>query len=272
MKNNQQYSKVSVVMSVFNGERHLRESIESILNQTFSGFEFIVIDDGSTDKTPEILKEYAKKDSRVKAIANKENIGLTKSLNKGIKAAKGEYIARMDANDISVPERLEKQASFMESHPEIGLVGAYAQFIDEKGNYLNRINQPKKLINPRQLFFDSQICHSSIMVRKDILEKIGGYDEKFLYSQDCDLVLRIARISKIAAIPEILILWRNQKNSISTKKKWSQVKFETLACIKAISYNLYPKYYYLFFPIFFLKIFIPSFFKKFLRKTILKLI
>jgi len=267
-----QYPKVSVIMSVYNGERHLPESIESILNQTFKDFEFVIIDDGSTDKAPEILKEYAKKDKRVKIITNKENIGLTKSLNKGIKIAKGEYIARIDANDISLPERLEKQLDFMENHPEVGLVSAYTQFIDEGGKLLSQINQPKETITPRRLFFDSQITHSSMMIKKGTLDKVGGYDERFFYSQDCDLAFRIIKLAKIGAIPEILVLWRSQKGSISTKKRWSQVKFEVIACSKAINSNLYPAYYYLFLPLFLIKPFIPLSFKNFLRKTLLKII
>jgi GT2 family glycosyltransferase len=111
-----------------------------------------------------------------------------------------------------------------------------------------------------------------MMIRKNILDEIGSYDERFFYSQDADLAFRIIKVSKIATIPEVLILWRSQKKSISAKKRWSQIKFEMLACIKAIGSNLYPRYYYLFFPMFFIKIFIPSFFKKFLRKTILKMI
>lgn len=266
MENNN--PKISVIMSVYNGEKYLREAIESILNQTFTDFEFLIVNDGSTDKTSEILKEYSQRDNKIKIINNSENIGLTRSLNKAIKLSKGKYIARIDANDISLPKRLEAQFNFMEKNPHVGLVSSYTQFIDEEDNPLDRINRPAIEMNPRRLFFDSQICHSSIMIRKKILDRIGNYDEKFLYSQDSDLTFRIFRIAKIAVVPEVLILWREQKSSISTKKRLAQIKYGSTARARAIHSNLYPKYYYLFLPLFFIKPFIPAFIKRFLRKIL----
>src|SRR3989337_2996755 len=123
-------SKVSVIMSVYNGERHLRESVDSILNQTFQDFEFIIINDGSKDQSKYILESY--KDERIKLIHNK-NMGLTKSLNIGISIAKGKYIARQDADDISEPERLKTQYDFMEANPGLGLIGSQFEVIKENG-------------------------------------------------------------------------------------------------------------------------------------------
>jgi len=114
--------KISVIMSVYNGEKYLREAIESILNQTFRDFEFIIINDGSTDKTSEILSSY--NDPRIVIINNKRNIGLTKSLNKGLKMVKGEYIARQDADDVSLPERLERMVNFLDMNRDVGLLGS----------------------------------------------------------------------------------------------------------------------------------------------------
>jgi len=113
--------KVTVLMPVYNGEKYLNEAIDSILGQTFKDFKFLIINDGSTDGTADILKSY--KDSRIKVTNNEKNIGLTKSLNKGLKMAKSEYIARMDADDISLPTRLQKQVEFMDSHPKVGVCG-----------------------------------------------------------------------------------------------------------------------------------------------------
>ena len=267
MENSLKNTKVSVIMSVYNGERHVRKAINSILEQTFRDFEFIIINDASAHTTSEILNKYANKDKRIKIITNQKNLGLTKSLNRGIKIAEGKYIARMDADDIAAPNRLRKQVDFMERNLEVGLVSSFAQFIDDNDNYLNQINKPKKEINKKELFFHSRIAHSSLMIRKSILDKVGDYDEKFLYSQDCDLAFRIIKFAKIAAIPEILLLWRNQKSSISTKRKWSQIKFEMLAYIKAINSGLYPFYYYFFLPILFLKSILPKSIKKILRGT-----
>jgi len=114
--------KVSIVMSVYNAQKYLDEAIESILNQTYSNFEFIIINDGSTDKSLEIIENYAKKDSRI-IVINRENKGLIYSLNEGIRKANGKYIARMDADDISLPQRLEKQVEFMEKNKNIGICG-----------------------------------------------------------------------------------------------------------------------------------------------------
>jgi glycosyltransferase involved in cell wall biosynthesis len=129
--NKRSYPKVSVVMSVYNGEKYLCEAIDSILNQTFENFEFLIVNDGSTDRTLEILQSY--RDPRIKVINNERNIGLTASLNKGLKIAKGEYVARMDADDVSFPHRLEQQKAFLDRNPRVAMVGSWAEVIDESG-------------------------------------------------------------------------------------------------------------------------------------------
>jgi len=123
--------EVTVLMSVYNGEKYLREAIDSILNQTFTDFEFLIVNDGSTDRTAEILRSYD--DPRIIIINNEKNIGLTKSLNIGLRMAKGEYIARMDADDVSMPERLQKQIELLNQKKNTGLVGTYYTIINEKG-------------------------------------------------------------------------------------------------------------------------------------------
>jgi GT2 family glycosyltransferase len=212
------------------------------------------------------LAEYAEKDERIKIITNRNNLGLTRSLNRGIKTAKGEYIARQDADDISMPARFKKQAELLKSDSDIGLASCFAQFIDDKDRALEQKNLPKERVGRKELFFFSKIAHSSLMIRKTILDAAGGYDEKFLYSQDCDLAFKVIKIAKIASVPEILILWRNQKDSLSAKKRLNQIKFEMLAYIKAINSDLYPFYYYIFLPFLFVKSIIPGSIKKFLWK------
>ena len=125
--------KVSVVMCVHNGERYLYEALESVLNQTFEDFEFIIVDDASADNTPAILKEYAAQDGRIRLMRNAHNLGLTRSLNKALRLAKGEYIARQDADDISLPQRLEKQVEFLNSNSRTAVVGSWTEVIDEYG-------------------------------------------------------------------------------------------------------------------------------------------
>ncbi len=116
--------RVNVIMAVFNGEQYLQEAIESILRQTFDNFEFVIIDDGSTDKTVEILNRFS--DERIKRLTNESNIGLTRSLNRGIRFSRGEYIVRQDADDVSLPERLAKQVAYLDAHSMVGLVGTSA--------------------------------------------------------------------------------------------------------------------------------------------------
>src|SRR5687768_10604451 len=132
---------ISVLMSVYNGARYLSQSIESILAQTFSDFEFIIIDDCSSDSTPQILNEYARQDSRIRIIRNSENKGLTASLNIGLTQAQGRYIARQDADDISLPQRFEKQIHYLEAHPETIVVSSNIGIIDNTGQYLDTLKR-----------------------------------------------------------------------------------------------------------------------------------
>jgi glycosyltransferase involved in cell wall biosynthesis len=216
--------KVCVLMSVYNGERFLRETIESILNQTFTDFEFIIINDGSTDASSEILEEYAQKDSRIRLI-HQENMGLTKSLNKGFGMAHGEYIARMDADDISEPTRFEKQVDFLDAHPSIGIVGINSYIIDERGNILREIKHPTSHDEiMSKILLDNKFIHSSVMLRKILLKKYGYYNEKLTYAQDYELFLRLSTHTKLANLPDPLHRWReNTSTGISVTKRPVQI-------------------------------------------------
>ena len=168
MPNNIKMPKVTVLMSVYNGEKHLREAIDSILNQTFGDFEFLIINDGSTDRTADILQSY--QDSRIKIIHNEKNIGLTKSLNKGLKLAKGEYLARMDADDISYPNRLEVQYEYMEKNPNVGIVGSWNDVIDDIGNTIGfwKCNYSSEEIY-YILNFRNCLTHCSVLFKKELV-------------------------------------------------------------------------------------------------------
>ncbi len=224
--------KVSVIMSVYNGERYLKEAIGSILNQTFKDFEFIIVDDGSIDRTSEILKECAEKDERIRIITNSENIGLTKSLNKAIKFAKGEYIARMDADDISLPERLKKQVDFLTNYPNFGLVGCNAIVIDEKGNFVKNVILSEELNSA--LKKRNRLVHGSVMFRRAVIEKTGGYNEQIFYAQDYEMFLRISKISEIGRINKFLYKLRVHKGSLSYKKFFKQMYYVALAKTKIL--------------------------------------
>lgn len=220
--------KISVVMSVYNDEKYVGESIKSVLNQTLKDFEFIIVNDGSTDNSWKIINKFAKKDSRIKIIQNKTSIGLTKSLNKGIKISKGKYIARQDDDDISLPERLYLQYNFMESHQDIILCGTNVIYIDEKGSILRTrkglISNPSKL--KMRLRKCNSLFHPSIMFRnKNIF-----YREKFYYSQDYDLYLQlVSQGHKLFNLPRPLLMYRFKSDSISFSKRSKQIQFEEVA-------------------------------------------
>jgi glycosyltransferase involved in cell wall biosynthesis len=213
--------RVTVLMSVFNGEKYLREAIDSILNQTFKDFEFLIINDCSTDGTAEILGSYH--DPRIRIVYNEENIGLTKSLNKGLKLAKGEYIARMDADDISLPERLQKQVEFLDTHPEIGVLGTWIQWIDESSKSSRIIHPPTAPgVIGWFLIFENCVAHPSVMMRADVIKQLGFYNVEAIHAQDYDLWVRANFITRIANIPDTLLQLRVWEGSISSRQAQTQ--------------------------------------------------
>lgn len=215
---------VSLVMSVYNGEKFLRESVESILSQTFKDFEFIIINDGSKDQTKIILNEYESLDTRI-ILVNQKNEGLTKSLARGCKLAKGEYIARQDVDDISMPKRIERQVDFLLAHQNTVLVGTwYETHNNTTGVVLHTpINNDIKL--RKNLYNHNPFCHSSVMFRKDAYNFTSGYNLAYQTSQDLDLWLKLAQIGKIGMIEENLVLRRIHNGAISNSiKAWQQVK------------------------------------------------
>ena len=224
---NKQNPKVSILMSVYNGSSYLQESIESILSQTFTDFEFIIIEDYSTDNSAEIITEYAEKDKRIVIIKNQENIGLTKSLNKGLKIARGEYIARQDADDISLPSRLQKETLLLEKHSEIGLVSCDLELIDSQGNSIGKYQRScdPDLVNFYLLFYNRLAGHSQVMFRRQLAIELGGYDENRRYSQDYELWSRMMSVCKIGILPEYLLQQRRHSESISFRKKLQQENY-----------------------------------------------
>lgn len=204
---------VSVLMPVFNGEQFLRPAMNSILNQTFTDFEFIIVDDGSTDHSREILNSYT--DSRVRLICNESNIGLTDSLNRGLEAASGNYIARMDQDDISLPERLAKQVAFMDSHPEVGACGTWARDIDQTGKII--ADRPRLTGERLDCYYwiPSPVIHPSTMMRSDLAGRLR-YDNTVGHVEDFDLWLRIVKAGyKLHNLAEYLFLYRVHQKSMS---------------------------------------------------------
>lgn len=195
---------ISVIMSVYNSEKYLVEAIDSIINQTFTDFEFIIINDASTDGSLRLIKMYT--DPRIVLVENELNLGLTKSLNQGLRIAKGKYIARMDADDISLPKRLETQFRFMEQNPDIGLCGSWIEcFGKEKKTFVWKFPQKHNEITAC-LFFIVVFAHPTMIIRNGIQELI--YNEEFQVAQDYELWHRLLKIMKGANLPDVLLRYR----------------------------------------------------------------
>ncbi|HEX6624956.1 MAG TPA: glycosyltransferase [Pyrinomonadaceae bacterium] len=212
--------KVSVLMAVYNGERYLREAIDSILGQTFADFEFIIIDDASTDRSFEIAGGYA--DPRIRLVRNERNLGLTLSLNRGLDLARGEYVARMDCDDLSLPERLAKQVAFMEANPDVGACSTWAFDIDSAGNVIGKRELPvgEQLDN---FYWRRSLIHPAAMFRFD---RSAGprYDPAFRYAQDYDLWFRIRAERRLCNLPEHLLLYRVHEESITGSRFEAQLR------------------------------------------------
>jgi len=223
---------VSVLMSVYNGSRYLPAAIESILGQTFSDFEFIIIDDGSTDDSASIIKGYD--DPRIVLISNTTNIGLTKSLNKGLRLARGRYIARQDADDISYPHRLAWEKAFLDQHDEVVLVSGEMEFIDESNEVFHRprLAAPPLLVKWYLLFYNRIGGHSQVMFRKEPVLSLGGYDESYRYSQDYALWLRLAEEWDLAILDDVIIRYRCAHATSITQTRKEEQLFYALRAAK----------------------------------------
>ncbi|WGS66043.1 glycosyltransferase [Marinitoga aeolica] len=212
--NNKKYPLVSVVMSVYNGEKYLSDSIKSILDQTYENFEFLIIDDNSNDKSREILKKFSNIDDRIKVFFNNENKGLTYNLNFLINKSKGSLIARMDADDVSKNNRFEKQISFLMENTEVDILGTWAIDIDEFNNEIRKRTVPITDIDIKKIMLKvNPLIHSTIMFKKESLEKINFYDIKYRTSQDYDMYFRAASIGlKFHNLNDYLLYYRYERN------------------------------------------------------------
>jgi len=212
---------LSVIMSVYNEEKFVGDAVESILNQSYSNFEFIIIDDASTDRSVSIIEKYA--DARIRLIKNSKNQGLTKNLNKGIQLSKGKYILRMDADDIAFSNRFALQVKYMEEHLEVVLSGGFMKTFGDT-NEVFRCATENDLMKIN-LMFNTVSFHPTFIIRRDSLEKNKiGYNENLRYAQDYYLIYELSKIGKIANIPEILIRYRVHSGQVSNEKKYEQKK------------------------------------------------
>lgn len=229
---------ISVLMPVYNGEKYLHEAIDSILAQTFTDFEFIIVDDGSTDATPRILEEYVQNDSRIRVLTNETNCKLAPSLNIALAAAKAPLIARMDADDWSYPQRFEQQFLFMQEHPETSVLGSSVTFAGTQGGYypFTENNEIRAF-----MLFGNPMLHPTILMKKQILHDIQGYNSNFEVAQDYALWANLAKNKAVvfSNLPQPLVRYRERNDTpFSTYRK--KQKEKTALVIKQVLHDFYP--------------------------------
>lgn len=213
---------ISVLMPVYNGERFLKGAIESVLRQTYSHFEFIIIDDGSTDHTAAIIADY--RDSRIRPFRNQSNLGLIASLNKGLDLARGKYIARMDSDDMCYPRRFERQLAFMEQNPDVGICGTWVRTLGTGWPQTRRY--PTNPDDVRSmLVFHSALAHPTVLMRAGAIRDCGlRYEDEFRHAEDYAFWVKAARCFKLANIPEILLGYRVHASQVTVINAHKQMR------------------------------------------------
>ncbi len=205
---------ISVVLPLYNAEKYIKESVESVLSQTFTDFEFIIINDGSKDNSGDVVRSI--KDDRI-VYVEQSNIGLPATLNRGISMARADIIARQDNDDLSLPTRFEKQYQYLSEHPEVAVLGARAEIMNENGRSLNRYHDhpTDKNVLKFVLLFNNPFVHSSVMFRKSVLQKSGEYYTGKEVFEDFNLWSRISRVADVANLPDRLLRYREVNSSMS---------------------------------------------------------
>lgn len=235
---------VSVLMGVWNGAPRVREAVESVLGQTMGDLELIVIDDGSVDATPAVLQSFA--DPRLR-IERRARGGLTSALNRALRLARGSLVARLDADDVALPERLERQRAFLEAHPEVGLLGTGAREIDPGGREIATIRPPTDDAAIRcALIRRNPFVHSSVMMRRAAVESAGGYDPAFPVAQDYDLWMRMSRVTHMANLAEPLVVRRILPGRVTATRDTERLRAEAQVRWRAVRAGAYPAWCALF--------------------------
>ena len=206
--------RVTVLVSAYNDEPFLGAAIDSLLAQTFTGFELLVVDDASTDRSREVVQRY--RDPRVRLLVNERNLGIGASLNRGLATIRTEYVARLDGNDLSFPQRLERQVAFLDAHPDVAAVGAQATLIDVRGRRMGELRVPVTELGMRWMrIFGSPLIQSASMFRRAVVwDELGGY-VNHRFGEDFDLWCRIANAHGLANLPETLVAYRVNPRSMT---------------------------------------------------------
>lgn len=234
-----QNPKVTILMPAYNAAKHIRSAIESILEQTYKDFEFIIVNDCSTDNTLKIIEEYAKKDRRIKIISNKENLRIARTLNTGMKEAKGKYISRMDADDWSYPDRLEKQVKFMEANPKVVISSGNMEICNGELKKINTSNFPTSDEDIRKVFLQYNPTVSPAMIwKREVSEEIGGFSINTM-SEDYMFFIDMSSQGEVANLKDILLKYRVLDTSISS----TQMRRAHLSTIQ-IALTGHLKYHY----------------------------
>jgi glycosyltransferase involved in cell wall biosynthesis len=231
--------KLTVLMTVYDGIPYLKEAIDSILNQTFRDFEFLVIDDASKDRSCELIESYS--DDRIRLLRNRHNIGQTRSLNYGIKVAKGKYIARIDQDDIALPERLEKQFAFFKENPDVVLLGTWWEEISQEGLHIRFVKRPAEYEEIIEIIgFNNPFGHSSVMFKLNAVQSIGGYPENYSFAQDRLLWVKLSSKYKVANLPQVLVKVRTHPLQATSKGLRSLRMKETfqILCLTLLEIDL----------------------------------
>ena len=229
---------ITVAMSVYNGERFLASAIESVLAQTFTDFEFLILDDGSSDGSRSIVEGFARKDSRIRPIV-RENRGLIASLNQLLNESRAPLVARMDADDICQPTRFSRQIAFLADNPDHGVVGTWCEDIDEAGGpWVGSATAPQQFVSHEDFLRAVEtgsplLCHPSVVFLRDLVLGVGGYHAAFKHCEDLDLWLRLAAVTRLANIPEPLIRYRHYADQVSSRHATEQ---QTGAAVAKLAY------------------------------------
>ena len=220
---------ISVLLCTYNDEKYIYKAVKSILDQTFEDFEFIIINDGSTDKTLDILKQF---DDKRLILIDKPNTGLTDSLNLGVSIAKSNWIARMDGDDISIKTRFEEQIKYIDDN--VAVIGTQCKFIDEEGNQIATVSLPltHNEILKKGTSFRTMFIHPSVLINKELLLKSGGYDDYLDSAEDLDLWLKLSHYGKLVNIDSVLLKYRKHQNQISITKRKEQLLYATISILK----------------------------------------
>ncbi len=227
MKNEQQVPAVSVVMPAYNAAAYIRQAIESILAQTLQDFELIILDDCSTDGTWSIVQAYAQREPRIVAVRNDKNLGIAGNRNKGVSLARGKFLAWQDADDISLPTRLEKQCRYLAQYPQVGIVGGFLQFFDERGFHGVRRYAAEDAELRKHIFRYSPVAQPAAMIRKQCLDEAGQYDLRYPPAEDIDMSFRIGQSYKFANLQEIVVQYRKHASS-ATFTRLRKIELSTM--------------------------------------------